>query len=334
MCEGPSTISGPIPPDLSLYPKSYNQQQQQGRPQSARNPIRALPPWVPSSARSPAPGPPPPRALGEGLEILLRGRGSVGALIHAEGPRQGEGPWGGGPKRQGHKPRNHVLENLRRIRKIQQQHQQHQQQPPAHQQCEATALWKSRKYDNVPSKVTAKLQEPPLPPRAQSAGFLRAHSRGRGESGGETPRQARQSVDFVKRNARDAWQRGERDNGLSRSNSQPNLSLAPQPKGMLPAYLIERREEWSRQQEERRRQQPEIGQPEGHTAMRETERAETLACLRSTQQQLLHELGSMPMRADTLRVRERRADIERRLAEVEEAVRIFSRERVYVKRDS
>ncbi|XP_078470856.1 enkurin domain-containing protein 1 isoform X2 [Lampetra planeri] len=306
MCEGPSTISGPIPPDLSLYPKSYNQQQ--GRPLSARNPIRALPPWVPSSARSPAPGPPPPRALGEGLEILLRGRGSVGALIHAEGPREGEGPWGGGPKRQGHKPRNHVLENLRRIRKIQQQHQQHQQQqPPAHQQCEATALWKSRKYDNVPSKVTAKLQ---------------------------TPRQARQSVDFVKRNARDAWQRGERDHGLSRSNSQPNLSLAPQPKGMLPAYLIERREEWSRQQEERRRQQPEIGQPEGHTAMRETERAETLACLRSTQQQLLHELGSMPMRADTLRVRERRAEIEKRLAEVEEAVRIFSRERVYVKRDS
>jgi len=40
------------------------------------------------------------------------------------------------------------------------------------------------------------------------------------------------------------------------------------------------------------------------------------------------------MKADTLGLRSRRAGLDQRLSEVEEAIKIFSRDKVYVKVDS
>lgn len=49
---------------------------------------------------------------------------------------------------------------------------------------------------------------------------------------------------------------------------------------------------------------------------------------------LVSELLSLPVRADSLGVRSRRAQLDRRLSEVEEAIKIFSRDKVYIKTDS
>jgi len=42
----------------------------------------------------------------------------------------------------------------------------------------------------------------------------------------------------------------------------------------------------------------------------------------------------MPLRNDTVRIRAKRDDVEQKLAKVEEAIKIFSRKKVFVKLDS
>ncbi len=57
-------------------------------------------------------------------------------------------------------------------------------------------------------------------------------------------------------------------------------------------------------------------------------------CVSVAHRSLVSELLSLPVRADTMSVRSRRAQLDQRLSEVEEAIRIFSRDKVYVKVDS
>lgn len=42
----------------------------------------------------------------------------------------------------------------------------------------------------------------------------------------------------------------------------------------------------------------------------------------------------LPVRADTLSVQKRREDLERKLSQIEEAIKIFSRPKVFIKLDS
>ena len=51
----------------------------------------------------------------------------------------------------------------------------------------------------------------------------------------------------------------------------------------------------------------------------------------SAEQQLLQQLQCMPVRTDTLRIRTRKEDMEKKLSEVAEAIKIFSRPKVFVK---
>ena len=51
------------------------------------------------------------------------------------------------------------------------------------------------------------------------------------------------------------------------------------------------------------------------------------------QAELLTQLNALPVRVDTLRVKTTKADLERKLAEIEGAIKIFSRPKVFVKVD-
>lgn len=46
---------------------------------------------------------------------------------------------------------------------------------------------------------------------------------------------------------------------------------------------------------------------------------------------LIRELNKLPMTSETLRVRQRKMDIEKELIKLEDSIRIFSRAKVYVK---
>lgn len=142
---------------------------------------------------------------------------------------------------------------------------------------------------------------------------------------------------------------------------------------ILTFSLEERKKQWNKEKEERRRNAPDPSAPTGHTLMPERERQETLNSLKesmllfvsaltllqilfnewthmkcvnswfwlcclwlflSAHRSLVTELLSLPLKADNLSVRSRRAHLECRLSEIEEAIKIFSRDKVYVKIDS
>ncbi|XP_018584241.2 enkurin domain-containing protein 1 isoform X1 [Scleropages formosus] len=355
MCEGPSSISGPIPPDPSLFPERYRQ------PASARGrlegnqepppPHLALPsgPLAPDpllypgyySARTPA----PPRAGAAAAHIRERSqKGMVGLLLKMEGVSLGSTPPRSHPQ-----PRDYGKENVRRLREIQKRCREQEAERERTRPLPVKALWTSSKYQNVTSKVMIQLQEANPPKKPECQNFLRAHS-------GSSPTRSLllqrcpssqslnscdsemqvcgRTVDFVGLNARAAGK-----TALRRSRSLQNISREQPkpvcaPRGLVPHYLEKRKRQWRQEEEDRRKNMPDPSVPAGHTLVPEKERQEMLQSLKNTQQTLVKELLALPMRTDTLSVRSRRAHLDCRLSELDEAIKVFSRDKVFVRTDS
>lgn len=358
MCEGPSAISGPIPPDPTLFPEYYK------RPSSARGrlegndrsgsspllkgPLAPDPALYPGcySARSTA----RPRIGANAVHILERGqRGVVGNLLRLEGVALNPSPAKPKPV-----IRDFGKENVRKLREVQKRFRELEAQREHAKPVPVKALWISPKYQDVPSRVMAQLQETSPSKKAECQKFLKAHSQcgaagrpplRRSESGpspsgtdaaaGDADSEMHvrgHTVDFVSHNARAASK-----TSLRRSQSLQNLRDKTPPsavKGKVPEYLEQRKVQWKKEEEERRRNTPDPSIPAGHTQMSERKRQETLQSLKETHRSLVSELLSLPVNTDTLSLRSRRAGLDQRLSEVEEAIKIFSRDKVYVKVDS
>lgn len=52
------------------------------------------------------------------------------------------------------------------------------------------------------------------------------------------------------------------------------------------------------------------------------------------QEQLTKDLVLLPMRGDSLKMQKRRIELERKLSQIDEAIKIFSRPKVFIKLDS
>lgn len=220
------------------------------------------------------------------------------------------------------------------------------------------ALWKSTKYENVESKVKEELQKSTFAPRPHSANYLRAHSRTGflpqsarpasvepPEDKLTVPRAAtardvglvRRDLDFIKINGI-----GARKYRIPRSPSLSALDDVKKQleeknntyrKGEVPKYLMERKETWRKETEEKLASIPDPDMPPGHRMMPEQERRATLDEIRQKQKELTQELAMLPIRNDTLRIQKKREELEQKLAKIEEATKIFSRPKVFVKLD-
>ncbi|XP_044275771.1 enkurin domain-containing protein 1 [Varanus komodoensis] len=362
MSEGPSRITGPIPPDPTLCPDYYR------RPLSARGRLEGnalkldlLPGPIPPeaslyptcySARLAH----PPRIKPNAKDILEKGqKGTVGSLLQLDGISFCQEL---AAKCRGHK--DHEKENLRRMREIQRKCREKEQARELGQPKPVKALWKSQKYNNVESKVKTKLQEGPVPPMPEAQRYLRAYSRcGTGihprRSTSPSPAQDKaatqarngiteeksREVDFISHNAQNAKRAQQR-----RSRSLQSLSEVlehkqkeqeeydAKQKGHVPRYLIERKDHWRKEAEERQRNTPDPDMPPGHARMPENQRLETLSSLQKSQEQLLKDLLLLPVRIDSLSVQNRRVALEKKLSQIEEALKIFSRPKVFIKLDS
>ncbi|XP_071613381.1 enkurin domain-containing protein 1 [Heliangelus exortis] len=369
MCEGPSWISGPIPPDPTLFPNYYKRSfSARGRLEenaqkqdftSGSFPVPS-PSSTLSSARQVQPG---PCIRPSGKDFLERGqKGTLSLLLQLEGISLD----GGLPARK-KEPKDHEKENVKRIKEIQKKCKEKEQAQMHSQPKPVKALWKSQKYENVESKVKAKLQESSLPPNLESLKFLRAYSRcgpgikpcrlpsprpastkaGADEEalearGAETKIQVEgRSIDFIKHNACHAKRAPLRRSRslqsvaeLLEQRHQEQEQYNAKQKGHVPKYLLERKELWRRQMEEQLRNLPDPSMPPGHTMMPERQRLETLGNLKRSQEQLIKEMVMLPVRADTLSMQRRRMELERNLSQIEEAIKIFSRPKVFIKLDT
>ncbi|XP_014643969.1 PREDICTED: enkurin domain-containing protein 1 isoform X2 [Ceratotherium simum simum] len=346
MCEGPSRISGPIPPDPTLCPDYYR------RPASAQGRLEGNALKLNLLTSDPEQDATPPRGprMSHGArEILERGRRAVGAVLLQLGDISG-GP-GASPKRKD--PKDHEKENLRRIREIQRRFREQECSREQGQPRPLKALWRSPKYDKVESRVKAQLQNPSPASATEPAHFLRAHSRcGPGlppprvpspqlTPPGSSAKGPGLGVDFISHNARTAKRARQRHSRslqvlaqVLEQQRQAQEHYNATQKGHVPHYLLERRNLWRQEAEARQHSQPDPAMPPGHTRMPENQRLETLNNLLQSQRQLLRELVLLPAGADSLRAQGHRAELDRKLVQVEEAIKIFSRPKVFVKMDA
>ncbi|XP_035737987.1 uncharacterized protein LOC118448616 isoform X1 [Vespa mandarinia] len=101
-------------------------------------------------------------------------------------------------------------------------------------------------------------------------------------------------------------------------------------KGVVPKYIKDRKEAQQKAEEAKTAAFcPEC--PEGHVPLPDHERQETLRMLKKNYQDYVNELNMMPIKTDTLRAQKRKMEIEKQLNKLEEAIKVFSRPKVYVK---
>ncbi|XP_033752659.1 enkurin domain-containing protein 1-like [Pecten maximus] len=256
------------------------------------------------------------------------------------------------------KSKNHYMDNVRRMRQIQRQSKERE----AESKKPVKALWKSDKYRDVQSRVKGDIEREPDAPRPHSACFTRAHSRSgpsvKFPSRPSTPevvvpdekltvprassatdiKMTRNNFDFIKINGVNAKRapvvRSPSLTALDDLKKSRDEEFTQRHKfGEVPKYLQSRKVQWKKNEEDRIANIPDPEMPPGHRALPEAERRTTLSLLIKKEEELVREMSALPLRMDTFRIRSQKQEIEKKLAEVDEAKKIFSRSKVFVKVD-
>lgn len=324
-------LSGPIPTD-----PGYSSNRHERRSS-----------WSAGSSR------PQPRVKPEAEEIATKAKGCIGNLLVT-----GENVYRP-PSRQKPQPKDFSKDNVRRMRQIQSQSRKKQREEVIEKNKPMKVLPQSEKYKEVSSKVTENLKKSPAPVRPSSANYLRSHSRTGGAPRGRSPSPAPRpssagprpssaasevslhvdgKTNFIAHNAKLAKksrsQRPPSVQALESIQKKQQEDMARYQRGQTPKYLQSRQRQWQHETEERIRNTPDPDMPPGHRKMPEEERMKTLEVLRQKEKELQNSIHKFPLSAETLRAKKKKAEIENQLAEVEEAIKIFSRRKVFVKIDS
>lgn len=100
--------------------------------------------------------------------------------------------------------------------------------------------------------------------------------------------------------------------------------------GRIPRYLLERKEQWAQEEEERRRDAPDPDCPPGMVLLDEDERLRTLQVLATSLEEARLRMNRLPLRVETLSQVRRKNELEAKLREIEDAIKVFDRPKVYV----
>jgi hypothetical protein len=144
------------------------------------------------------------------------------------------------------------------------------------------------------------------------------------------PIQSKPPQDFINRNKRlqvmdrkNSSEAGERAGAGSEGGRHEAY-------GRVPDYLVNRQNQWAEVEEERKRNLPDPSCPKGMCLMPEEERQATLTTLFDSRQECLRQLERMPFVIETPSAKRRVEELERKLREIEKAIDIFNKPKVYV----
>jgi hypothetical protein len=105
-------------------------------------------------------------------------------------------------------------------------------------------------------------------------------------------------------------------------------------KGTVPRYLLERREKWRKESEEADKKRKESADaPVGKVKLTDSERLVALHKMKDEYKNICDEMSRFPIRSDTLRVRQRRIELEKDLVRLEDGINKYEKEKVYVLKD-
>ncbi|GLD93928.1 hypothetical protein PINS_up002533 [Pythium insidiosum] len=136
----------------------------------------------------------------------------------------------------------------------------------------------------------------------------------------------KERVDYVNSNAWDVIKQAP-----ARPNSSDDEDKARHPSfGRVPMYLLQRREQWAKEEEERRRNAPDPECPPGMVRLDEAERLKTLDVLHRSFGEARQQMNALPLRIETPSQVRRKNELEARLQEIEDAIKVFSKPKVFV----
>ena len=92
--------------------------------------------------------------------------------------------------------------------------------------------------------------------------------------------------------------------------------------------------EWKEEEERREREKPDPDCPRNHVRLSDEARLDILDELKSKFRDLIDELSRFSVRADSVRIRERKRDIEDELTNIEAKIKVYERPKVFVPKDS
>ena len=166
--------------------------------------------------------------------------------------------------------------------------------------------------------LSGRNKKPPVP-RAQDA----------------APRPTKSSADFVAANNKMA---AEMKPQISPTKSAQGVARPPQRHkhhafGRVPNYLQNRKQKWAEEEEQRRIEAGDPNCPPGMRMMPEAERLETLQALKKSEAEGKRQLMQLPLRVETASQQKKKAELEGKMKEIEEAIVIFSREKVFINKD-
>lgn len=190
--------------------------------------------------------------------------------------------------------------------------------------------FKIKRFQNVESVVYKKPEDvkkqKPAKERASSATQPIIVTYNPEDEGQMAPK-ADGKKDYIKENAKAA---------ISTTNNKVQTTAEPTPKTLNPSYgkVPQYIEEYKNQREiliEKRRQDEEQAKcPPGMKLMPEHERVETLEILQKGKDEVWQAINKLPIASNTMTVQKRRAEYEAKLQELENAIRTFSKPKVYV----
>eukprot|EP01138_Halocafeteria_seosinensis_P016353 gb/GECG01016684.1/.p1 GENE.gb/GECG01016684.1/~~gb/GECG01016684.1/.p1 ORF type:complete len:353 (+),score=70.44 gb/GECG01016684.1/:1-1059(+) len=155
------------------------------------------------------------------------------------------------------------------------------------------------------------LQKPPVP---------------RADEINELP--SREDKDFIRNNAVYARKYPSK----SKQNKEEN-PLERQGYGEVPKYLQKRKQAWERENARRALYEEDPECPPGMIPMSDKERVETLETLQTRREEAKALLSRLPLVVETASAIQRKEDLEAKVKELDDAIKIFSRPKVYVEPD-
>lgn len=136
------------------------------------------------------------------------------------------------------------------------------------------------------------------------------------------------NTNFINRNRMEAV-----TNIPSRHNSHSEQDSKHQEFGRVPQYLVDRKQKWEEEKEEMRRRLPDPNCPAGMRLMPDEERLQTLQILHDSKNEVLNQLQKLPFVVETPSLKKRQEMLESKLREIENALSIFSKTKVFVAKD-
>lgn len=142
-----------------------------------------------------------------------------------------------------------------------------------------------------------------------------------------TMQKKKEKVDFINTNAWEVINKSPRKLGddAYRKDRTRHPSY-----GRIPKYLLDRKELWAQEEEERRLNAPDPDCPPGMVLLDEEERQRTLRVLAASLEEARARMNRLPLRVETLSQVRRKNELEEKLHEIEDAIKVFDRTKVYV----